>query len=467
MKFNKTSATDAYKFVHWYQRPLGLTKLYSYGEPRVGGQHDKVCFYLLQYIIKEFFMGTVSDADIEKGYKRSLQVFGNCKYFNLEVWRKVRDLGYLPLRIKAVKEGTVLPVGNVCFTVEATEDWFAPMVSHVEDWLMWCWYGTGVATRVYNIKKGILPAHETSCDNPFLNYSVNDFGLRGAQGYEAACIGGSAHLIFFDGSDNVPAMDFIEEYYVNDNIGGSVWATEHSVATSWGPNQGEFDYVNAQLDRAGDDATISIVIDSYDADNFIKNVIGSSEIKKKIIARKGRTVLRPDSGDPLTNICKYSEMLGNIFGYHLNGKDYKIINHNVGIIQGDGMNEHSIPFNYNEYIKTGWSAENVVTGSGGGLLVEGLTRDTDRWAIKASYAEINGQSINVCKAPKTDPTKNSKFGKLKLHKSGKSFSTIESGKDIAGNFDSYYDELELVFENGVLYRDQTFEEIRQIANSYL
>ena len=465
MKFHPTTATDAYKLVHWAQRPKGLTELMSYGEPRVGGQHSHVCFAGILPIIKEYFMTKVDDAEIAHGFKRSLNTFDNEKYFPKEIWEKVRDLGYYPLEIKAVKEGTVVPTGNVCYTIEATEDWFAPMVSHFEDWLMWCWYPTAVATRMYNIQKGIRTSFNESCDAPFMDYVVNDFGLRGAAGHEAACFGGMAALIFSNGSDNVPAMDFIEDYYGDDNIGGSVWATEHSVATVWGPGNGEYDYLEAQLNEAGDDAIISIVIDSYDADNFMKIVVAS--FKDKIISRKGRTVFRPDSGVPLNNMIKYSEILGNIFGYHMNEKGYKIINHNVGLIQGDGMNENSIVEIYSEYIKTGWAAENFIVGSGGGLLVEGLSRDTDRWAVKCCHAVINEKSIDVRKTPKTDMTKQSKAGKLKLHKSGSAFITIQSSKETPTMFNGYTDELEVVYRNGKIYRNQSFESVRKIANSYL
>jgi len=131
------------------------------------------------------------------------------------------------------------------------------------------------------------------------------------------------------------------------------------------------------------------------------------------------------------------------------------------------MNENSIVEIYNEYIKTGWAAENFIVGSGGGLLVEGLSRDTDRWAVKCCHAVIDGKSIDVRKSPKGDMTKASKAGKLKLHATGDSFITIESSKEQFGENNGYADSLELVFRNGVLYRDMKFSEIREIAQKYL
>jgi nicotinamide phosphoribosyltransferase len=421
----------------------------------------------MEPIIKEYFMGSITSEQISAGIERAIETFGTDEYFAFDIWEKVRKLGYFPIRIKAVKEGTLVPEDNVVFTMESTEDWFAPMLSHFEDALMWNWYSSGVATRSFYLKKALKSVFEATSDVTEFVYpfSVNDFGLRGGVFEQGAIMGGMGHLISFDGTDNFPAIDGVLQYYGSKGIGKSVWATEHSVATSYGPGQGEYDYLEAQLDRAPSNAVISIVIDSYDADNFIDKVV--RRFKDKIIARTGRTVFRPDSNDPLTNVCKYSEKLGDIFGFSLNSKGKRVINHNVGLIQGDGMNERSIPQIYKDYTSTGWAADNFITGSGGGLLVEGLTRDTQRWAVKASYAVIDGQEIDIRKLPKSDMTKASKCGKLKLHKAAGSFSTIESSKETPQQFAAYTDELEVVFENGELKREQSFEEIRQIANSYL
>lgn len=468
MRCNPVVDTDAYKITHWLQRPVGINKFYSYGEPRLGGQHDEICFFGLQYILKEYFTRKVTTQDISRGFDLCKNVFGFENYFPKHIWEKVKELGYFPIRIKAVKEGTILPTSNVCFTIEATEDWFADMVSHFEDYLMWVWYSTAVATRAYNIKKDLKPTFSKAADNEFLGYTVNDFGLRGGMFREAASIGGAAHLIHFEGTDNLSAIQLIEDYYGSKGqyIGGSVWATEHSVATVWGPGEGEYDYVKAQLTRSDPNSIVSIVIDSYDADNFMKKVIVREDVKSLIMNRPGRVVFRPDSGDPLTNVCKYSEILGNNFGYSLNRKGYKVINNNIGLIQGDGMTEKSIPATYREYIKTGWSPENFITGSGGGLLVEGLTRDTDRWAIKVSYVEKDGEPVNVSKTPQSDMTKMSKPGMLKLTDVNKRFSTISSSKTTPVMFNSYIDSLELVFENGQIMREQTFEDVRKTALYY-
>lgn len=466
MRHNPTTFSDGYKLTHWLQRPENLTSLTSYMEFRKGGLNKANIHWGLTGLLHEYFLEKVTKEDIINGEKRCYQTFGTTKYYAKDIWEKVRKLGYFPLKVRSVKEGNLVPTGNALFTIEATESWFAPMVSHFEDILMWSWITSGVATRIFNIRKNIIPSHEKSVDNPFYGFSVNDFGMRGSMLGQHAAFAGAAHLIFFDGSDNMPAADLIENYYGRDNILKSVWATEHSVATAFGPGRGEIEYVLTQLYKAGPEAMVSMVIDSYDADNFMKNVAGHPEVLALIKKRPGRTVWRPDSNDPLINVCKYSDVLSFHHGFHLNDKEHRVLNDNVGIIQGDGMNEISIPSIFNDYIKTGWSAENFVTGSGGGLLTNGLTRDTDRAAIKACHAVIDGIEVDICKVPQSDLTKSSKKGKVKLHKAGNSYSTLESSKMSKIQFDAYSDEMETVFENGQI-REVDFLDVRKIANSYL
>lgn len=314
-----------------------------------------------------------------------------------------------------------------------------------------------------NIKRAIKPIFENTSDIPelMLPFAVNDFGLRGGEIFESAVMGGMAHLVHFDGSDNMPASRLLKDFYGYRGKAKSVWATEHSVATSYGPERGEYEYVIAQLSQFTDKIK-SIVIDSYDPDNFMQNIVGSNEVQELIKAHTGRIVFRPDTGKPITNVCKYSDMLGGIFGFTINHKGYKVLRENVGLIQGDGMTEKSIPELYREYVKTGWAADNIITGSGGGLLEEGLTRDTQRWAIKASYGEKDGVPFDIRKTPKNDMSKQSKGGKLKLHRTNSGFITMESSREPDNMFKGYVDSLVTIYENGVFSPDK-FENIIERA----
>lgn len=467
MRKNIIIDTDSYKRVHWKMLPPGLSKLVSYGEPRVGGKYKTISYVGLQMIVKDHFLDKVTTEMIDEAEHRSVLSFGTDKYFNRPVWEKVRDLGYLPVIIKSAPEGAEIEEGNVCFTIGSTKDWFANTANALESLLMHTWYPTAVATRSMNIKKAIKPYFEQTSDvaDYVLPFAVNDFGLRGGTGHESAARGGVGHLLHFQGSDNEPAMTALADAYgCNDRL-KSVWATEHSVALSWGidSDSNELEYLLWQLTNSDPNAIISVVVDTKDSDYFMQNIVGNKEITELIKQRPGRVVFRPDSGDPLTNILKYLDVLGGIFGYGINKKGYKTINSNVGLIQGDGMDENSIPNLYRDVTKAGWAADNFITGSGGGLLQAGLTRDTSRWAIKPCYGIVDGKEMNMAKKPKTDMSKASKGGLLKLHPTAKGFMTITSSEMPREQFNGYVDALRVVYEDGNFYPED-FNTILARAN---
>lgn len=455
MRKNLIIDTDAYKMTHWLGYPENLNKLYSYAESRIGSKYPRVLFFGLSMIIQDHLLQPVTDQMIEEARLDCLNTFGTDKYFNIEVWRKVKKLGYLPIKIKAAPEGTIVDVDNVLFTIESTEDWFAKTANSIEGTLMHTWYPTTVATRAMGILENIKPAFEKSSmiGDIILPVAVNDFGYRGATCHEAAARGGAGFLLSFIGSDNMAASRALKDYYRYSGRGKSVWATEHSVATSFGLKfEDEIDYLYHQLTKSDPSQIISIVIDSNDADNFISAVACSPDIMKLIKERTGRVVFRPDRGVPLRNMVIYSDMLSAKFGFDMNEKGYKIIKDNVGLLQGDGMDEISIPQLYNEYIKTGYAADNFITGSGGGLLQIDINRDTQRFAIKASYGEREGKPIDICKSGTGDITKASKSGKLKLHRPNSTYTSKDP------QFEGYTDLLETVYKNGQ-FKKVDFEDI--------
>ena len=455
---NLIVATDAYKLTHHLQYPSGLTKLYSYAEARVGGRFPTVSWFGLQAVIADHLLAPITTQMIDEAEQLSALTFGTTAYFNRDVWERVRDLGYLPIRIKALPEGLEVPLGVPLFTLESTEEWFATTLNALETVLMHVWYPTTIATNSLYIKRDLAPLFDKSGTAAGLDLAVNDFGLRGATSLLSGARGGAAHLLHFRGSDNLAASQYIANHYQETGRALSVWATEHSVATAYGPGQGEIDYVLAQLERAGDDAIVSIVIDSYDAQNFVPNVIGHPTVLAKIKQRAGRVVLRPDSGDPLTMDLQILDQLDALFGHEINAKDYRVLKENVGVIQGDGMKRETILALYEGILAAGWSADNLVVGSGGGLLQEGMTRDTERFAIKASYAQINGEAVLLHKQPKTDPTKTSKAGRFKV------VYNADQQLETAAFDDERDDVLRVVYENGDFYPEdfQTIEARTQL-----
>jgi nicotinamide phosphoribosyltransferase len=455
--------TDAYKMTHHLSYPTGLSKLYSYAEPRQGGRFDTVSFFGLQMLIHDHFLTPITTKMIDQAEKTAELTFGTTDYFNRPVWEKVRDLGYWPIKIKALPEGMEVPVGNALFTLESTESWFATTLNSLETVLMQVWYPITIATNSLYIKRDLIPFYQKTGHLDNLPWAVNDFGLRGVTSLQAGERGGAAHLLHFRGSDNMAATHAIEEIYGLAGRGMSVWATEHSVATSYGDGQGEFDYLNAQLDRSNPETTISIVIDSYDTYHLIDSIVNSPEIKAKIEARPGRLVFRPDSGDPIEMPFSIIEHLDAVFGHSLNEKGYKVLNANVGVLQGDGMKRETIQALYTRLTEAGWSADNLLVGSGGGLLQDGFNRDTQRFALKASYAEkADGTVHAIQKNPKTDTSKASKAGLLKVVNHNGEIETVTAQTD----GEDADDLLRVVYDNGRYY-PENFETIVDRADAFL
>jgi nicotinamide phosphoribosyltransferase len=464
MRKNIILDTDFYKLCHPKALKPGITGMYEYIENRIGKQ-PIMQIAGIGAIIHEHFLNPVTQEMIDEAVEESI-MGGGYNLINEEVWQKVMKLGYLPLRIKALPEGTIIRGGTAYLTVEETEEWFAPFVGQFEALFQHSWSPSAVATRSFLMKKNIKPYYELSCDNlNNLDFAVNDFGFRGDKWYEAAAMDGFGHLINFPGSDNIAASRaVIKDIYGYKGRLKSVWATEHSVAMSFGRNH-ELDYVMHQLNNAPDNAHISIVIDAFDQDNFVKEIACHPDVIAKQASRTGRLIWRPDTGDKYINIPKYSDIVAAANTYHINRKGYKVINNNTGFIQGDDIDE-TVPNLYAEYTKAGWSADNLVTGSGGGLLVKGLTRDTHRIAMKPSQMRFGDEIVNVQKTPLSDPTKNSKLGRVKTTSSLHGFITIESGKMPEAQFMGYQDCLETIYENGVFVRPN-FQDILNTANKFL
>jgi nicotinamide phosphoribosyltransferase len=465
---NFAADTDFYKIPHHLMYRPGLTRVYEYGEARIGAKFDISAFFGMQMILNDHFVGPVITREkIEEAEQEAFEMGGNAGYFNKKMWNYILNKygGYLPLSISAVPEGTQVPVGNVLFDITATDVNCMPLVGHSEPLLMHIWYPITVVSQLLEIKKAVRPLVIESGTLESEPYMVHDFGLRGVKDWVAAGRGGAAALLLSDGTDNGVARRMLK-YHYGATRGKSVWATEHSVATSFGLSlEEERQYLIHQLDNCPDDCTMSIVIDSKDSFNFIENVVGFEEITERIKARTGRVVFRPDSGDPEYVVNRVLNLLANIFGFYYNGKQFKVLNHNVGVLQGDGMDKDSIPQLYRSIMANKWSTDNLVTGSGGGLL-EKMNRDTQRFAIKASKGTmVGGTEIDIHKDPATMPDKASKKGYLKLTPTGNTgFTTISSSELTKAQFKGYVDAKKEIFKDGVLIKRYDLAEVLQNLN---
>ena len=453
--------TDSYKVSMFKQYPAGTTGVYSYIESR-GGRYDRTVFFGLQAFIKEYLLSPITQADIDIA-DEILTAHG--EPFNRAGWQYILDKhnGYLPVVIRAVPEGTVVPVRNVLATIENTDPECFWLTTWLETALLRAvWYGTTVATQSYTIKQVILDYLERTGDPNLIDFKLHDFGARGVSSLESAGIGGAAHLVNFMGTDTISGILFAREYYNAGIAGFSIPAMEHSTVTSWG-RDGEVDaYRNMLNNFATPGAILAVVSDSYDVYNAAEKLWGE-ELRQQVIDSGATVVIRPDSGDPVEVNRKLIEILGEKFGYTKNAKGFKVLN-NVRLIQGDGINELTVRSILGAFMAMGWSADNIAFGMGGALL-QIVDRDTQRFAMKASAACINGEWRDVVKDPVTDSGKKSKAGRVTLWQSGGEL--VSGVTPPRGWFDKavgeFSDVLETVYLNGKLIKEITFDEVRANA----
>lgn len=450
--------TDSYKVTHHYQYPPHTTVVSSYFESR-GGKFPTTVFFGLQYILKRFLVGpVVTKEKIQEAKELYKLHFGN-DYFNEEGWNYIleKHKGYIPLRIKAVPEGTVVPYKNVLFTVENTDPKCFWLTNYFETLLVQVWYPMTVATNSRYQKEIIAKYLDETADNlNGLPFKLHDFGFRGSSSVESAGIGGCAHLVNFCGTDTIAGIVTARKFYGCEMAGYSIPAAEHSTITTWG-RDGEYEAFKNML-TSFPTGLVACVSDSYDIWNACEKVWGE-QLKDLIVKRgeNGTLVVRPDSGDPPEVVVKVLNILGEKFKTTTNSKGYKMLPPYIRVIQGDGISYESLGAILENMKKNHWSADNLAFGSGGALLQK-LDRDTQKCAFKCSYAVINGKQVNVFKQPITDLGKKSKKGRLSLECENGEYKTIEEGKG-----DPKKDILITVFENGKLLRDYTFKEVRENA----
>jgi nicotinamide phosphoribosyltransferase len=237
---------------------------------------------------------------------------------------------------------------------------------------------------------------------------------------------------------------------------------EHSTVCAWGREQEEQAYANA-IDKflTGSGTMLSIPPDAYDLHNAIDKILGQ-DLKDKVIASGGRLVVRPDSGDPISEVMFAIRSLANRFGYEVNKKGYAVLHPAVRIIQGDGVNETSIHSIMQALKLNNFSIENVAFGMGGGLL-QSVTRDTLGYAQKANAVTSgHGPWIGISKNPVTASQKVSKKG-VQMVVANRDGGVLTAPE---GTYDASLNLLQPVWEDGKLLREQSFAEIRALSNQY-
>lgn len=452
--------TDSYKASHWLQYPPNTTRAFFYLESR-GSDRDwnETVFFGLQYILKRYFSAPLTQSDVDEARE---VITAHGLPFNYEGWTDLIKAheGKLPLRIRAVPEGTVVPLHNVLMTVETTDDRFAWLASWFETQLMRVWYAITVATQSYQIKRDVFRFLTETAEDPSaeIGFKVHDFGARGVSSQETAAVGGAAHLVNFLGTDTMAALLLHRDFYHAPMAGFSIPAAEHSTITSWGKDHEEDAYRN-MLDRFGKPgALIAVVSDSWDIYNAVEKLWGEN-LRQQVIDSGARIVIRPDSGEPVEVVSKVAQILAEKFGYEMNSKGYKVLN-NIRIIQGDGVNQESVNKILQRLKSEGMSASNIAFGIGGSLLQK-VNRDTMKFAYKCSAIVVDGQLREVYKNPITDVQKVSKRGRLDLIRKGTGYETVKM--DSLDVIEAPESAMRTVYQDGQLVIDDDLQTIRERA----
>jgi nicotinamide phosphoribosyltransferase len=473
-KENPLLATDVYKMGHMEQYAPGTEKVYSYLVARSDKHFSEAVFFGLQYYLEEYLSVPLEPWMADEFLNMRRHILG--VESSPEVEKKIRSLcalGYWPLEIKAVPEGKVVPVKNVLMTLTNTISGFGWAVGFLESLIIKEWYPTTTASCSRKYRKLVDRMFEATVDEDmyFLrDFSVHDFGYRGDGSEEGAMLTGAAHLLSFLGSDTVPALSFVVRHYqanYKSMLMASVPASEHSVMCSFGraDELGAFEHM-LDLYPSG---IVSIVSDTFDVYRVLTEF--ALRLKERILGRDGKTVFRPDSGNPEYIICGDPNapegsnewkgairLLDEVFGSTVNKKGYKVLNPKVGLIYGDGMYFERYERTLKRLQDMGYAASNLVIGVGG--ILRNHSRDTMGFAIKATYVEVNGEQRDIEKDPVTDPGKKSHKGLLVLERDANgNYVTVDEvdwAREQTG-------ELVTVYRDGQITRLYTWEEARANA----
>jgi nicotinamide phosphoribosyltransferase len=404
--------TDSYKASHSLQYPAGTKAMFSYLESR-GGVYDRTVFFGLQYLLKKYLSKPVTHADVDEA-KAFFAAHGTP--FPEAGWRRVVDVyhGFLPLKISAVPEGSVVPTHNVLLTVESRDRETFWLVTWIEAFIMRLWYPITVATQSWHVRRVIKRFLKETGGVEGLDFKLHDFGARGVSSSESAGIGGAAHLAAgWKGSDTIEGVVLANKFYDEPMAAFSIPAAEHSTITSWGRDH-EFEAFDNMLAQFGGPGKIvAVVSDSYNIWDAVDYWIGQSE---KIKASGTTLVIRPDSGHPQDIVLAILDKFeaADVSLMTKNAQGYLELPPHFRVIQGDGVNPESIEGILFAMKAQGYSAANIAFGMGGALLQK-VDRDTQKFAFKCSAIKDSyGHWNDVYKDPVTDPGKKSKRGRLEL-----------------------------------------------------
>ena len=472
---------DGYKCSHYNQYPPGTTKVYSNMTPRksrVPGV-DFIIPFGLQYFLKEYLTRqfdenffTESLDVVMRQYKRRINNYLGPNAITFDHIEDLHRLGYLPLHIKAIPEGLMVPSRVPWFTVTNTLPKFFWLTNMLETLMSnVLWEASTSATTSFLYRRCFeYYANATGADKAFVKWQGHDFSFRGMAGIEAAMLSGAAHLLSFTGTDTIPAIDLLEQFYGADSdrevVGGSIPATEHSVVQMGGKGN-EFETVRRLITEVCPEGPISYVSDTWDFWGLLTGVLPA--LREEIMRRNGKLVVRPDSGDPVKIICGdleaeagtpqrhgAIEVLWDRFGGTVNKAGFRELDPHIGLIYGDSITLDRQDEILRRLQNKCFASSNVVLGIGS-FTYQFVTRDTYGFAMKATYGEHNGVGVSLFKDPLTDDgTKKSAKGLLRVNMVNGKLELEEDVSPLAETGGM----LETVFLEGELQNQQTLAQIR-------
>lgn len=490
-KTKPITSTDSYKLAHARMYPEGTEQIYSNFTPRNNSKlnvpeafkSNKMVFFGLQGVLQqmneewqESFFDQPLDVVIEQFTRRTAPFTGDYPVDTNSI-AALHKLGYLPIKVKALKEGARVNIGVPVLTITNTKAEFYWLTNYLESYLSAELWKPSVTATIADAYKQIITkfAIETGGSLEFIPFQGHDFSMRGMSGTIDSAKNGAAHLTSFTGTDTLSAVDYLEYFYEAKNtfVGASVPATEHSVMCISGETD-EKETIRRLIEDLYHTGIVSVVSDSWDFWKVIS--VYAKELKETILNRKvdslgmAKVVFRPDSGDPVEIICGKEnpqsnspaelgavEVLWNIFGGTINEKGYKTLNPRVGLIYGDSITLQRAFDILSALKRKGFASDNIVFGIGS-FTYQYVTRDSLGFAMKATYGVVKGQPVEIFKNPITDNgTKKSAKGLLRVEFENGNYvlydqQTIE--KESQG-------ELQLVYQDGEYFNRTTLVEVRE------
>lgn len=487
MEYNPLLLLDYYKVCHSDQYPKGLTKMVSYFTPRMSrlpGQ-DKLIMFGLQAFIKEYLIEGFNKnffqkpkEEVLKEYARVLDNTLGKGTYDLEKIERLHDLGYLPLEIRALPEGSRVNIKVPMIEVSNTHPDFVWLVNTIETAISCSLWHTMVSANVgYAYRQIVNEYYNKTVDNDVPKArALGDFSMRGQESIESAIKSSAAFCLSFLNTATVPSVLWLEKNYNCDSINPVAYgaiSTEHSVMCSnFAIDGDEISFIKRLLTEVYPDKSFSMVSDSYDYWNLVDNIL--PQVKDEILNHKGFIAIRGDSGDPVEIVTQTVFHLWKIFGGTVNSKGYKVLDSHVKALYGDSITPQRCEQIYSILEENGFACNNVSLGVGsfsmqcleykdliGQKLFAPYTRDTYGIAIKATYAEDkDGKPIMIFKNPKTDTGnfKKSQRGCCKVTYDGNDYHYVDGltfeQHLLGGN------ELARVFINGETCKEYTLGEIR-------